>query len=163
METQRYKQHYPELVFNMAILGLTEKEMATILGVCIETFNYWKKAKRGFGSKLEKGKRPANAKVARHFYLNCIDRYVEEEQVVVVDHEIHKVKVKKFQKGNWQAQAKFLALRERALYAEVKQLEITNNVNVKIATIDLTDFKPEEIAVMNKMRLKQLAESANQS
>jgi hypothetical protein len=151
----KYLPSYAELAFRLALLGLNDKDMAVAMNVSHSNFDYWKRTKSRFRSKLARGRTLANAKVAQALFISCMDRWVEEEEVHVIDHCIHRIKVKKFIKGDVKAQTKWLALKDRVNWSEIKQLEVTNNVNVRVATLDLTDFTKEELMLMNKLNIKK--------
>ena len=68
-----------EQAFGLALLGLTDAQMAAEMGVHQRTFDYWKKTNDEFLAKLNEGKIIADMRVVQGFYLNCLDRWVEEE------------------------------------------------------------------------------------
>jgi DNA-binding XRE family transcriptional regulator len=63
-----YKQEYVELVYKLALLGATDREMADIIGVKEQTLNNWKKEHPEFFESIKEGKEIADAKVAESLY-----------------------------------------------------------------------------------------------
>lgn len=59
---------HPDQAFKFALLGLTERQIAGVLGISEVTLNTWKKAHPEFAEALHKGKEPADAEVAHSLY-----------------------------------------------------------------------------------------------
>lgn len=68
-----YKPEYDEMAENICLLlGATDAQLAEVFGVCEDTINEWKKVHETFAAALQRGKRIANAKVARRLYERAI-------------------------------------------------------------------------------------------
>jgi hypothetical protein len=63
-----YKPEYAELAHELALLGLTDKQIAEHIGISETVINEWKKNHPVFGVALKKGKVVADAKVAASLY-----------------------------------------------------------------------------------------------
>ena len=63
-----YDPKYIKQAHQLALLGLTDAEMAAVFGVTEQTLNNWKEAHPEFFASIEEGKAPADAKVAASLY-----------------------------------------------------------------------------------------------
>lgn len=64
----KFKPEYVKQVYKLALLGLTDVEMANVLDITEKTFNLWKKSHPEFLQSLKKGKSPADAEVAASLF-----------------------------------------------------------------------------------------------
>lgn len=70
-----------EQVFKLALLGLTDKEMADVLLISEATFNNWKHQHPSFLESIQKGKEPADAEVAQSLYTRAKGyEYIETKE-----------------------------------------------------------------------------------
>jgi len=152
----QWNEDRPRQVYMMALLGLTEKQMCDIMGIHQNTLTYWKSTnKSGLDEMLRRGKEEADMKVVESFYNNCIDRYVEVEEVHVYKGRPIKVKVMKFVQGDKWAQARWLALRWKEKWSETQRVEMFN-LNVSLAKIDFSSLTEEDLQLAKKIGLTQL-------
>lgn len=63
-----YKSQHAEQAYKLALLGLTDVQMADIFGVAESTFNLWKLKHEEFSESLTRGKSLADAQVAESLY-----------------------------------------------------------------------------------------------
>ena len=75
----KYKEAFNDQVFEMALLGLTDTQMATIIGINQDTFNEWKKVYPKFSESLTQGKEDADGKVAKAMYKRALGLTIIEE------------------------------------------------------------------------------------
>jgi len=152
-------------VYNLALLGATDKIIAAALSVSIETFNKWKQRYPELKEALKKGKIETDAKVAKSL-LDCALGYDYEEDVVVHprnrSEKSYVLRVQKHVKADPWSCSKWLALRQRELWAEVQRSE-SKNTNVQILKLDLTGLDTQELLLLEKLRLKELVENAERS
>jgi len=152
----QWNEDRPRQVYEMALLGLTEKQMARVMGLHEKTLEYWKTTnKGGILDMILRGKEIADMEVAKNFYKNCLDRYVEQEEVHVYKGRPIKVKVKKFIQGDKWAQSRWLSLRQRANWSEVQRVEMMQT-NLNITKIDLGNLSEEDLMLAKKIGLTQL-------
>lgn len=154
----KWKPEYVGLVEKLAILGALDKHIADILGVNHNTISLWKRTHPDFFEAVERGKTQATAKVAESLYLNCIDRYVEVEEVHVVNKQLQTIKVKKFIQGNPWLQARWMSLRMSEQWSESLKMTVdhkTTNINIDIKALNF-----EELALIERIQQKQLPEDA---
>lgn len=154
----QWNEERPAEVYKWAVLGLTLWQMAEVMEVNVKTLEYWRSNKPEFRKKLLEGKEIADAKVAEAFHQNCFDRYVDDEvvHVNVKTGQIMKVKVKKFIQGDKWAQNKWLAMRQRALWAENHTINLTQNNVTNINKLDLSILSTQELQLAEKLGMSQL-------
>ena len=138
---EKWTTHKYHGVFLLAMLGASEDRMAEEIGIGIAAFRNMRDNDPDFREAIFNGKTKSSMEVVNGLYQNCIDRYVDEEQVHVVNKKVVIVKVKKFYKGNPYAQVKWLSLKERGQWAESHPPDTTNNItnilyNVQKLSVD---------------------------
>ena len=153
-----WNENCPSIVYHLALLGYTDKKIALAFQVEEDTIHTWKRNHPEFMKSMEMGKLQADSVVVENFYMNCIDRWVEQEEVHVVKGEIKKVKVRKFIQGDKWAQAKWMSLRQRGEWSEVARVEVMNT-NVNINKLDFSGLSLEEVKLIEQIQLKQLSNS----
>jgi hypothetical protein len=109
-----YKQEMCEQVFEMALLGLTDVQMAKVLGISEVTFNEYKSEHPEFLKSLTRGKEEADGKVAKAMYKRALGLTIEE-QALTRDGDI--VTLKKELPPDTAAAKHWLANRQRGLWA----------------------------------------------
>ena len=75
-----YKPEYDIQVYNMALLGLTDAEMAETIGVSVKTFENWRKDHKAFLLSLKRGKMIADGQVANNLFKRAIGYSYDEVQ-----------------------------------------------------------------------------------
>ena len=151
-----------EQVYRCALLGATDREIAAIIGVDINTFDFWKRDRPEFKEALQRGKMEADAKVAQALYRRALGYEVEEVDIKMYKGQIIKTKyIKHFPPDSWAA-VKWLTIRQRAHWADIK---MTENVqaNVNVNTFDFSGLTTEELKLLKTIGLKQIASEASQT
>lgn len=74
----KYNELIDEQVYELALLGLTDIEMANVLRITERTFNNWKKIHEGFFQSLTRGKESADAKVAKGLFTRAVGYSYDE-------------------------------------------------------------------------------------
>ena len=69
----KYKPEFADTAGRMALLGLTDEEMASVFDVGLATLNRWKIAHPEFRESINEGRDPADAKVARALYNTALE------------------------------------------------------------------------------------------
>lgn len=159
----QWNEDRPRQAYEMALCGLTNVQMAEIMGVSPDTVKYWIHTnKSGFADMVMKGKEVADMKVAENFYQNCLDRYVDEEEAHLYKGQVIKVKVKKFIQGDKWAQLKWLALRQRGVWTESQKVEIMQT-SLSITKIDFSGLSMEELEFAKKIGLQLQEHNASEN
>lgn len=138
----------------LALLGATDRQIAEVMEVDIETINLWKRTKPEFLAELTRGKLGADTKVVEAFY-KCATGYYYEEEVVVTYKGVSEVQtVRKYKPPDPWSCAKWLSLRQRGEWSETTKVEITNT-NIDIKKFDFSGLSLDDMKVLYKVGLKQ--------
>jgi hypothetical protein len=110
----KYKEAFNDQVFEMALLGLSDSQMANIIGITEQTLNNWKTEHPMFFESLTQGKENADGKVAKAMYKRALGLTIIEE-ALTKDGQI--VQLKKELPPDTPAAKHWLANRQRKLWA----------------------------------------------
>lgn len=157
---RRYDPSNVEKVYELALLGATEQQIALMFDVSVSTIEHWKRTEPEFFLALQRGKIEADTKVAAAFYKRAVGYDIEEERVTVFQGEPIHYKVKKHIPADVWAAAKWLALRQRGTWSEVQRAEVMH-MNVNVAAIDLSGLSIEQLKAIESLGLKQLQANNN--
>lgn len=154
---------HPQMMFQIMLLGRTEREAAKIIGVSWQSIDKWKRRYPEFMEQLQRGRDEADGKVVDNFYMNCLDRYVEVEKVHTVkvrtddgwDLKVIRVPERQFIQGDKWAQARWLALRQRENWSEVHRMEI-KQTKLDITLNNLAGLSAEELQLVRKIQKNHL-------
>ena len=127
-----------EQVFEMALLGLTDVQMAKVLGVSEVTFNDYKKKHPEFLKSLTQGKEDADGKVAKAMYKRALGLTITED-ALTRDGDV--VQLRKELPPDTAAAKHWLANRQRNLWANNGETTIKTDTTL---VITLTNDKPNE-------------------
>lgn len=158
--TLKYSDAVCQKAYQLALLGATDKQMALVLGVSVDTIDYWKRTRQEFADAINAGKTSADANVAEALYLKACGFEREVEEVHVYKGEVTIVKYKKYFPPDSWAAGKWLGLRARAQWAEVQRVENTQT-NININKFELGDVTTEELVMMKKLGLRQQLKAGN--
>ena len=110
----KYKEAFNDQVFEMALLGLSDSQMANILGITEQTLNNWKTEHPMFFESLTQGKENADGKVAKAMYKRALGLTIIEE-ALTKDGQI--VQLKKELPPDTPAAKHWLANRQRGRWS----------------------------------------------
>lgn len=119
----KYKPEYAKTCLKLARLGLTEKEMADVLGVGASTLHQWKDAHVEFGESLKEGKALADANVANMLYERALGYEHDEVDIRVVSGEIVQTPIRKYYPPDTTACIFWLKNRRPDLWREKREPE----------------------------------------
>lgn len=162
------------LVRNLCILGLTDKELAAPLGVKPATIDYWKNQHPMFLKALREGRTIANSNVAValykraigyshpdvHIISNRVNEYDSDGKIIKSYIEPLLVPIIKHYPPDGRSASFLLKNRTRGQESPWSdRLELTGKlggpIDIKnIAELDLTDFTTDELKVLQKMSNK---------
>ena len=144
----------PGICHKLALLGATNKEMADVLEVNVQTIDLWMRKHPEFRKKVNEGKTVANSKVAHALYKKATGFYYEEERAFMYKGEIITKKIKKYQIPDAWACMKFLGAKEKEKWTDTQNTSVSNT-QINIGKIDLSGFSMEELTLMRKIGLNQ--------
>lgn len=109
-----YQKAHDEKAFEMALLGLTDVQIAKVIGISEATINVWKNDHATFLEALTQGREDADAKVARAMYKRALGVTITEE-ALTRDGDV--VKLRKELPSDTAAAKHWLANRQRGRWS----------------------------------------------
>jgi hypothetical protein len=109
-----YQTAHDEKAFEMALLGLTDVQIAKIIGITEGALNVWKEQHPSFFESLTQGREDADAKVARAMYKRALGVTITEE-ALTRDGDV--VKLRKELPSDTAAAKHWLANRQRGRWS----------------------------------------------
>lgn len=85
----KYKPEYDDLAYKYCLLGATDAELASFLGVCEKTVNNWKIEYDSFLQSVTRGKDLADANVAEAFYKRALGYEYNEVTFEKLDDKVN--------------------------------------------------------------------------
>lgn len=112
----RYNDEYADQAFNLSLLGLTNKEMASFFGISNTLFDKWLVRHPEFREAVKCGKLKADTEVARAMYKKALGYEVYETKAFMYKGHIYKTKVKKHIQPDAASQQFWLTNRQPQLW-----------------------------------------------
>jgi hypothetical protein len=161
-----YKPKYDRMIFFLALLGLTEKQMGQVFNVTEVAINAWRRKYPTFNEAILKGKEEADARVAHSLYqsavgfkhkrktvlTNRVKEYDKRGRVVKEWTEPLIVETEEQLPPNVTAALKWLQARQPERWSDRIKIEAKFNVD---HNLDLTEFSVEELEMLNKLSEKR--------
>ena len=91
----KYHKQYDKLAYKFCLLGATDKQLADLFEVSVDTIHEWKKVHSSFLASIKKGKASADAKVAESLFRRATGYSHPETDIKVIDGRIVKSRVVK--------------------------------------------------------------------
>jgi len=158
--------HTWDRAYRLALIGLTDRELAIAFDVNVTTIDKWKKECPEFRNALEKGKTEADAEVVQSLFKRATGFSYEEEQIVIDKKGQYKRITRKVVPPDTTACIFWLKNRQRDKWADVHKFESTGDITINFLqqnNINLDHFTIEELKVMEKLGLKKLLESGTKN
>ena len=157
--TSKWDDKFMQQATQLAKLGLTDDQIASVWGVEHVTLDKWKNNKPGLYDALQQGRIQSLGEVADALFKSAVGYYYEEDAITSYQGEVTVTRVKKYAKPNTWAAAKILAIRDRLNWSEVQRTE-SIHTNINIAKLDLSSMSPEILQAIENEQKKQLTENA---
>lgn len=121
-----------DMVRKLALLGLTDKEIAEFFGVTERTLNNWKNEYPAFFQSLSEGKTIADAEVADSLYKRATGEHVIVEKAYrnKTTGEVEIVKITQFIPGESGAAKLWLTNRRRQNWSDSQNVNLTGTLDV---------------------------------
>ncbi len=150
--TDRTRQAY-----EMALLGLTDEQIAQVMDVEINTIHYWKRTKPEFMRVLKEGKSLADARVVKSMFERACGYNHPDVHISNYQGEITITHITKHYPPDTTACIFWLGNRQRALWQSVNRTEHSGNVAITHhQPLDMSIFTKKEQEVLNSINTKQL-------
>lgn len=146
----------PSRAYRLSLLGLNQEELALAFGVSEKTIQSWMKGKPEFRKAVKLGTQEADGRVVQSLYKKATG-YAYVEDVINVSHGVITVTpVQKFAHPETTAAIFWLKNRQRGHWSDVTKVEQTIQMDITSndAKYDMTDFSDEELAILEKIGLK---------
>lgn len=157
----------PKHAFRLALLGMTNEEMAIGLGITPNMFSMWMRDKSEFRRAVNKGRQEADSKVVRSLYKRACGYQYEDTHISVIKDSqtqqpiVVSTPVIRHQPPDVQAAIFWLTNRQREYWSNTSRIEHSGKVTFNLND-DLTDLTDEELSAVKKIGLAQRAlKSAN--
>jgi transcriptional regulator with XRE-family HTH domain len=119
----KYDQRYLHQGYKLALLGLTDAEIADVIGVTESTLNNWKQAHPEFLESLNRGKVDADADIAVSLYERAKGYSHPEEKIFCYEGEPIRVETTKHYPPDTNAASIWLYNRQRNLWKSRQHME----------------------------------------
>ena len=153
-----WRSGFPLIAYEMALLGAEDKDIARAFGVSKDKFLQWVESKPELREALDEGKIIADSKVAASLYKRAVGFSFQEEVLHVIKGQVVRTIVTKHVIPDPWSANKWLSARQPQLWADVSKSE-TPHTNININKFDFNGLSTEELQLVEKIGLKQLAES----
>ena len=159
MGAMKYDESMNEKAYKLALLGMTNAQMASFFDITESAFCSWLKKYPKFGWAVAKGRMQADAEVAFSLFKAATGYEYEDEQVVMVDKQPMKIKVKKTKAPSVSAAIFWLKNRTRGMsqaWQDIskKEVEVKGVKQIAEMDLDLSKFSEEELDILMKAGVK---------
>lgn len=126
----KYDPTMCEQVTKLALLGMTDEEMATFFGVTAQTFYNWQKAHHPFFEAVHAGKDIADAEVAHSLYKKATGITYEVERLRKnSDGDSEIIKLSVYEPPDTAAMKQWLSNRRRQSWSDTVKHELTGSLS----------------------------------
>lgn len=125
----KYDPKMNKRAFKLALLGLTDVQIADILEIAEDTLHEWKKVHPKFSESLKKGKKDADAVIAHSLYHRAKGYSHKEDKIF--QHNGVPVIVPTIQHYPPDTAAAFIWLKNRAGWKDKQEVDNTGTITIK--------------------------------
>ena len=147
-----------EKVYNLALYGMTEREMADILGIGIHTWDKWKRDHKVLKEALERGKTAADIEVVKALYKKCTGFEVQDDHIAVTPKgQVVVTPSKKYFPPDTKAIQMWLSNRTKGRWTTINhhKVEHSGEIRHRQEEVDMSDFSIEELQTLKKYSILQ--------
>jgi hypothetical protein len=134
---QSYKPEFDELAYRMALLGLTDEEMAQFFGVNPDTIYAWDRDHPGFSESRARGKLPADGEVAVKLHQRAMGYEHEDVHISSYEGNVTMTPIIKHYPPDTQAAQWWLKNRQPKKWKD--KVEVENSGTLTVATVNYAD------------------------
>lgn len=124
-----YKPEYAEQARKYCLLGTTDKQLAGLFEVSVDTINEWKNVHEEFSASIKKGKDQADAEVANRLYHRAMGFEHDDVDIKVVAGEIVQTPIRKIYAPDPTAAIFWLKNRQRANWRDKQDVEHSGSIS----------------------------------
>ena len=153
-----YKLNTPDIAHELALLGLTDGQLALAFGVVPTTISAWKRNYPEFREMVEAGRTKADAAVAKALYQRAVGYSHVKQYVSVIQKtgEVITTDITEHCPPDVTACIKWLQMRQKELWGTSKT-EV--DISIVLKQEELNAFSDEELETIERLGLNQLAEN----
>lgn len=152
----------PKRAYRLALLGLTDEELAVAFGVSERTLRKWTEKYPQFTKALTLGRSEADSKVALSLFNRAIGYKTTEMKIHVVDGTVVTTEIDKEVPADVTAAIFWLKNRQKDKWADIWKVDHSGFVDMQLPENDLSDISTEDLKAMkNSILLKQLEDNNN--
>jgi hypothetical protein len=141
-------------VYELCLMGATDEDVASVMGVNINTISLWKRTHPEFRKAMNDGKVLADSKVAASLFKRATGFWIKEAVVHMYRGEIIITPIDKYYPPDSWAANKWLTVRQRTKWAEISKIE-TINTNINITKLDLSNLTTEQLSFVREIQRSQ--------
>ena len=158
----KYCDSMPQRVYDLCALGLTNIQLATAFGVCLDTIGTWRRLHPDFNKALLAGKMLADAGVAVSMLKRAQGYDYKEDKVFNVGGKLEVVSLTKHQPSDTRAGMYWLNNRQKKLWKSETGLKVSgdpeNPVQINHSAnqadmLDLENLTPEQLGALEQIAL----------
>ena len=164
--TPIYREDMPERAYRLALLGLTNMELAIAFGVHEYTINHWRTKHPEFDYAIYRARNDADSHVTKSLYEKaCGYSHPEEKIHVTKDGDVLRIPTQKHYPPDTQAAIFILRNRHPEIWHETSRMELTGkdgqpiqcnhqHFNTADPNIDLSELSEEELRMWHAIQKK---------
>lgn len=177
--TGYYNKGMDDRAYKMALLGLTDRQIAGVFGLNVNTIDLWKRSKQSFRDAITAGRIEADGKVAEGFYKKATGYYYEDTAVLtnkVTEYDDNGKPIRSYNEpllvpvnkhvppDAWAAN-KWLSSRQRENWSDTQKVDhrhlVAGSIDLNVDELqkqigDPTTFSDEELRLVAKMGLEKV-------
>lgn len=146
-----YREELVEAAYKLALLGMTNEEMASYFEVATSTFSLWMATHSSFSDAVKNGKAIADASVAESLYKSAMGLHVSTEDKLISDGEGGQEVVTLTKQVDPAVSAQIFWLKNRQPKLWKDRVEVKEDINLNV-------FPPRE--ALDAIYAKALSEAA---
>ena len=148
------------MIYQLALLGVTQEKAASIMGVGIDCFAKWLREDKSVKNAWHEGRDVADSKVALGWYKRATGYDYDEQHVSCYRGQTVVTMVRRHIPPDSVAAERWLANRQRELWSQAHRADMIQNNQFNINNIDLSGLSDEQLLMMEKALLSQKPKDA---
>jgi hypothetical protein len=157
-----YEPAYCPRAHKLALLGLTDVEIAEQFGISPDPLYEWKTAHPEFSEALRNGKTPADAEVAASHYQRALGYEREAVKIFMpagADAPVYAPYMEHYP-GDVGAQKNWLFNRQRGLWQDRQSLDVGGTLDVRLAAMTPDERAADAVALVQRIQARLAAARA---
>ena len=149
-----YEPAYCPRAHKLALLGLTDVEIAEQFGISPDTLYEWKTAHPEFSEALRNGKTPADAEVAASHYQRALGYEREAVKIFMpagADAPVYAPYMEHYP-GDVGAQKNWLFNRQRGRWQDRQSLDVGGTLDVRLAAMTPDERAADAVALVQRIQ-----------